>query len=255
MAKLQLENLSTILGRFSSSRSVLPNRLSAAFLPPFHSPRASSLSEQDSVPAHDREGRRLRLRASRITRRLTPLLLSPGLPSPGTADHMGSYGPAFFQSYGASGQFTHEFDGDQLFSVDLKSGDVAWRLPEFGDFTHFDPQNGLASIATIRAHLDVLVERSNRTRATSGTCPRHPIQPSRRAREASPLPGLPPSGTSSLSQRPHSLEALGLPDPSVSLLPLPTLLSPAPLPSWSRGHHPRAPPACRCLRRKKCPLS
>ncbi|KAF7472852.1 Hypothetical predicted protein [Marmota monax] len=83
------------------------------------------------------------------------------------ADHMGSYGPAFFQSYGASGQFTHEFDGDQLFSVDLKNGEVAWRLPEFGDFTHFDPQNGLASIAIIRAHLDILVERSNRTRATS----------------------------------------------------------------------------------------
>ncbi|XP_063095159.1 HLA class II histocompatibility antigen, DO alpha chain isoform X3 [Cavia porcellus] len=83
------------------------------------------------------------------------------------ADHMGSYGPAFYQSYDASGQFTHEFDGEQLFSVDLKNGEVVWRLPEFGDLTRFDLQNGLASIAMIRAHLGVLVERSNRTRATS----------------------------------------------------------------------------------------
>nr|XP_012289443.1 HLA class II histocompatibility antigen, DO alpha chain isoform X1 [Aotus nancymaae] len=81
------------------------------------------------------------------------------------ADHMGSYGPAFYQSYGASGQFTHEFDGEQLFSVDLKKSEAVWRLPEFGDFARFDPQGGLAGIAAIKAHLDVLVERSNRTRA------------------------------------------------------------------------------------------
>lgn len=89
------------------------------------------------------------------------------LNSPDTADHMGSYGPAFYQSYGASGQFTHEFDGEQLFSVELKKREAVWRLPEFGDFTHFDPQGGLASIAVIKAHLDVLVERSNRTRAVN----------------------------------------------------------------------------------------
>ena len=82
---------------------------------------------------------------------------------------MGSYGPAFYQSYDASGQFAHEFDGEQLFSVELKKREAVWRLPEFGNFAHFDPQNGLASIAVIRAHLDVLVERSNRTRATNGT--------------------------------------------------------------------------------------
>lgn len=82
---------------------------------------------------------------------------------------MGSYGPAFYQSYGASGQFAYEFDGEQLFSVELKKREAVWRLPEFGNFAYFDPQNGLASIAVIKAHLDVLVERSNRTRATNGT--------------------------------------------------------------------------------------
>lgn len=84
---------------------------------------------------------------------------------------MGSYGPAFYQSYDASGQFTHEFDGEQLFSVELKKREAVWRLPEFGDLTRFDPQNGLASIAMIKAHLDILVERSNHTRATNGTWP------------------------------------------------------------------------------------
>ncbi|XP_073892765.1 HLA class II histocompatibility antigen, DO alpha chain isoform X1 [Macaca fascicularis] len=92
-------------------------------------------------------------------------LLSPQEAGATKADHMGSYGPAFYQSYGASGQFTHEFDGEQLFSVDLKKSEAVWRLPEFGDSARFDPQGGLAGIAAIKAHLDVLVERSNRTRA------------------------------------------------------------------------------------------
>nr|XP_054346915.1 HLA class II histocompatibility antigen, DO alpha chain isoform X1 [Pongo pygmaeus] len=92
-------------------------------------------------------------------------LLSPQEAGATKADHVGSYGPAFYQSYGASGQFTHEFDGEQLFSVDLKKSEAVWRLPEFGDFARFDPQGGLAGIAAIKAHLDILVERSNRSRA------------------------------------------------------------------------------------------
>ncbi|XP_021115697.1 HLA class II histocompatibility antigen, DO alpha chain isoform X1 [Heterocephalus glaber] len=94
-------------------------------------------------------------------------LLSPPGAGAIKADHMGSYGPAFYQSYDASGQFTHEFDGEQLFSVDLKTREVVWRLPEFGDLARFDLQTGLISIAMIRAHLGVLVERSNGTKATS----------------------------------------------------------------------------------------
>nr|XP_045246602.1 HLA class II histocompatibility antigen, DO alpha chain isoform X1 [Macaca fascicularis] len=105
-------------------------------------------------------------------------LLSPQEAGATKADHMGSYGPAFYQSYGASGQFTHEFDGEQLFSVDLKKSEAVWRLPEFGDFARFDPQGGLAGIAAIKAHLDVLVERSNHTRAINGTSApsAHPVR-------------------------------------------------------------------------------
>lgn len=40
------------------------------------------------------------------------------------ADHMGTYGTNVYQTYGAFGQFTHEFNGNELFSVDLrKKGD------------------------------------------------------------------------------------------------------------------------------------
>ncbi|XP_075409959.1 HLA class II histocompatibility antigen, DO alpha chain [Tenrec ecaudatus] len=94
-------------------------------------------------------------------------LLSPQETGTIQADHMGSYGPAFYQSYDASGQFVNEFDGEQLFSVDLRTKEAVWRLPEFSNFAYFDPQGGLASIAMIKIHLDVLVQRSNRTRATS----------------------------------------------------------------------------------------
>lgn len=63
----------------------------------------------------------------------------------------------------AQGQFTYDFDGEQLFSVDLKRlCGVCLNLP---NFAYFDPQSGLVSIAMIKAHLEVLVERSNGTRA------------------------------------------------------------------------------------------
>ncbi|XP_043763041.1 HLA class II histocompatibility antigen, DO alpha chain-like isoform X1 [Cervus elaphus] len=92
-------------------------------------------------------------------------LLSPREVGAIKADHMGSYGPAFYQSYDGAGQFTYDFDGEQLFSVDLKKREAVWRLPEFGNFAYFDPQNGLFSIAMIKVHLEDLVKRSNRTRA------------------------------------------------------------------------------------------
>lgn len=101
---------------------------------------------------------------------------------------MGSYGPAFYQSYDASGQFTHEFDGEQIFSVDLKNREVVWRLPEFGASLYSNFQNGLASIAMIRAHLDILVERSNGTRAISGTWP-FPLP--HLTRQSPPVPSCP----------------------------------------------------------------
>lgn len=134
-------------------------------------PRKGPLWHNRTVPTHS--PRRGQAESQQVPHLSQTCFSSPAptLPSPNTADHMGSYGPAFYQSYDASGQFTHEFDGEQIFSVDLKNREVVWRLPEFGASLYSNFQNGLASIAMIRAHLDILVERSNRTRAISGTWP------------------------------------------------------------------------------------
>ncbi|KAB1262008.1 SLA class II histocompatibility antigen; DQ haplotype D alpha chain [Camelus dromedarius] len=81
------------------------------------------------------------------------------------ADHIGSYGTTMYQSYGPSGQFTQEFDGDELFYVDLEKKETVWRLPVFSEFSSFDPQGGLRNIAVQKSNLDILTKRSNFTAA------------------------------------------------------------------------------------------
>ncbi|XP_036024042.1 H-2 class II histocompatibility antigen, A-F alpha chain-like [Onychomys torridus] len=83
------------------------------------------------------------------------------------ADHVGSYGLDFYQSYGPNGQYTFEFDGDELFYVDLDKKETIWRIPEFGQLTSFDPQGGLQNIATAKHNLDFMMKLSNSTPATN----------------------------------------------------------------------------------------
>nr|XP_044632294.1 HLA class II histocompatibility antigen, DQ alpha 2 chain-like isoform X2 [Equus asinus] len=83
------------------------------------------------------------------------------------ADHLGSYGTNVYQSYGPSGQFTHEFDGDEEFYVDLEKKETVWWLPMFSKFTSFDPQGALRNIATSKYNLDILIKLSNSTAATN----------------------------------------------------------------------------------------
>ncbi|XP_037375383.1 SLA class II histocompatibility antigen, DQ haplotype D alpha chain-like [Talpa occidentalis] len=83
------------------------------------------------------------------------------------ADLIGTYGITMYQSYGPSGQYSFEFDGDEIFYVDLKKKETFWRLPVFGKLTSFDPQGGLTSIETIKHNLDVVIKRSNSTAATN----------------------------------------------------------------------------------------
>lgn len=99
--------------------------------------------------------------------RFPPSCSSPSL----TADHVGSYGTEIYQSHGPSGQYTHEFDGDELFYVDLGKKETVWRLPMFGELTSFDPQGALSEIATAKHNLDILTKRSNFTPAINGKCP------------------------------------------------------------------------------------
>lgn len=81
------------------------------------------------------------------------------------ADHVAAYGAVFYQSYGPSGQYIMEFDGDEELYVDLQKKETVWRLPVFSEFINFDPQGGLRNIATAKYNLDLLSKHSNSTAA------------------------------------------------------------------------------------------
>ncbi|XP_036104030.1 SLA class II histocompatibility antigen, DQ haplotype D alpha chain-like isoform X1 [Molossus molossus] len=83
------------------------------------------------------------------------------------ADHVANYGVNFYQTYGSSGQYTHEFDGDEEFYVDLNKKETVWQLPVFSEFRRFDPQGALRNIATGKHYLDIMIKRSNSTAAVN----------------------------------------------------------------------------------------
>ncbi|XP_004617740.2 HLA class II histocompatibility antigen, DQ alpha 2 chain [Sorex araneus] len=83
------------------------------------------------------------------------------------ADHVASYGTNVYHSYGPSGQYTHEFDGDEEFYVDLEKKETVWKLPVFSQFTSFDPQIALRNINVAKFNLDLLIKYSNQTAATN----------------------------------------------------------------------------------------
>ncbi|XFG13102.1 PREDICTED: HA25 [Capra hircus] len=90
-------------------------------------------------------------------------MMSPSGGEDIVADHVGIYGADLYQSHGPSGQYTHEFDGDELFYVDLGKKETVWRLPMFGELTSFDPQGALSEIAKAKHNLDIMIKRSNFT--------------------------------------------------------------------------------------------
>ncbi|KAM7136202.1 SLA class II histocompatibility antigen, DQ haplotype D alpha chain-like isoform 2-T2 [Molossus nigricans] len=83
------------------------------------------------------------------------------------ADHVANYGAEFYQSYGPSGQYIFEFDGDEEFYVDLEKKETVWRLPGFSAFGGFDPQGALRNIAITKHNLGLLTKRSNSTAAVN----------------------------------------------------------------------------------------
>ena len=91
-------------------------------------------------------------------------------PHPESADHVGIYGVNIYQSYGPSGQYTHEFDGDEQFYVDLEKKEAVWQLPLFSRMLSFDPQLALRNIAIMKGHVDFLTKFSNSTAATNSMC-------------------------------------------------------------------------------------
>ncbi|XP_007483700.2 deleted in malignant brain tumors 1 protein-like [Monodelphis domestica] len=72
----------------------------------------------------------------------------------------------FVQTHKPSGQFLHEFDGDEQLHVDLDRKEIVWRLPEFGHIFSFSAQIGLGNIAVDMANLNHLIRQTNYTPAT-----------------------------------------------------------------------------------------
>ncbi|KAM6184631.1 HLA class II histocompatibility antigen, DR alpha chain [Rhynchocyon petersi] len=69
----------------------------------------------------------------------------------------------FYQSPDQSGEFMFDFDGDEIFHVDMGKKETIWRLEEFGRFASFEAQGALANIAVDKANLETMMKRSNYT--------------------------------------------------------------------------------------------
>lgn len=61
-----------------------------------------------------------------------------------------------------------DFDGDEIFHVDIRKSETIWRLEEFGQFASFEAQGALANIAVDKANLDIMIKRSNHTPDVNG---------------------------------------------------------------------------------------
>uniref|UniRef100_A0A667GA06 HLA class II histocompatibility antigen, DR alpha chain n=1 Tax=Lynx canadensis TaxID=61383 RepID=A0A667GA06_LYNCA len=73
----------------------------------------------------------------------------------------------FYLKPDSSGEFMFDFDGDEIFHVDMEKKETVWRLEEFGRFASFEAQGALANIAVDKANLDILIKRSNHTPNTN----------------------------------------------------------------------------------------
>uniref|UniRef100_M3YDZ3 Major histocompatibility complex, class II, DR alpha n=1 Tax=Mustela putorius furo TaxID=9669 RepID=M3YDZ3_MUSPF len=75
----------------------------------------------------------------------------------------------FYLTPDQSGEFMFDFDGDEIFHVDMEKKETVWRLEEFGRFASFEAQGALANIAVDKANLDIMIKLSNHTPNTNGT--------------------------------------------------------------------------------------
>lgn len=77
----------------------------------------------------------------------------------------------FYMEPDLTGEFMFDFDGDEIFHVDIQNRETVWRLKEFGTFASFEAQGALANIAVDKANLEIMMKRSNYTPNTNGTSP------------------------------------------------------------------------------------
>ncbi|XP_029799017.1 HLA class II histocompatibility antigen, DP alpha 1 chain [Suricata suricatta] len=87
----------------------------------------------------------------------------------------------FVQTHRPSGEYMFEFDGDEQFYVDLDKKETVWHLPEFIHAFNFDAWRGIADIVMAKKNLNILIQRSNHTRATNeppevAVFPKEPVE-------------------------------------------------------------------------------
>ncbi|XP_064329963.1 HLA class II histocompatibility antigen, DR alpha chain-like [Phalacrocorax carbo] len=64
-----------------------------------------------------------------------------------------------------SDQFVFDFDGNEMFHVDLQKKETIWRLPEFGNFARFEAQGALQTLAAVKHNLEFAIQNFNRSQA------------------------------------------------------------------------------------------
>ncbi|XP_074092717.1 H-2 class II histocompatibility antigen, E-K alpha chain-like isoform X2 [Macrotis lagotis] len=73
----------------------------------------------------------------------------------------------FYQTHEPTGEFMFDFDGDEIFHVDLQKKETVWRLSDFSKFASFEAQGALANLAVDKANLEIMMKRSNNTPDTN----------------------------------------------------------------------------------------
>ncbi|KAM5262520.1 HLA class II histocompatibility antigen, DR alpha chain [Ctenodactylus gundi] len=69
----------------------------------------------------------------------------------------------FYLSPDQTGEFMFDFDGDEIFHVNMEKKETVWRLEQFGQYASFEAQGALANIAVDKANLEIMMKRSNNT--------------------------------------------------------------------------------------------
>uniref|UniRef100_A0A803KGE7 Major histocompatibility complex, class II, DQ alpha 1 n=1 Tax=Xenopus tropicalis TaxID=8364 RepID=A0A803KGE7_XENTR len=77
------------------------------------------------------------------------------------------YSALFYQTRRPTGEYLFDYNGNELFHVDLDSKSVVWTLPGLSEHESFDPQGALQDINVARYNLDIGIKRSNSTAATN----------------------------------------------------------------------------------------
>nr|CAJ83087.1 Novel protein similar to MHC class II antigen alpha chain [Xenopus tropicalis] len=65
------------------------------------------------------------------------------------------YGAEFYQTRRPTGEYLFDYNGNEMFHVDLESKSVVWTLPGLEKTASFDPQAALQDISVMKFSLDV----------------------------------------------------------------------------------------------------